>query len=400
MKKPTLSDLLKTTFYIGVIGYGGPAILALMKKTFVHQKEWISEKEFMNALSLAQILPGATGVSIMGYIGFKLHKLWGGILAPLLYIFPATIAMIALAWAYFTFGSFSFVQALFAGLGALVVALLVNATLILGKSVFKKITINDWKGFIISIATFIGIFFLKINIIWLILLSGAFGFIFFYFTREFEDEKARKGEVLLTEQNILKRETLSAKDWTPAILTAIAFIVGLSIPYTRELITTFLGIGALAFGGGFTTIPLIQHQVVDAHGWLSVKQFVDGIALGQITPGPVFITATFIGYHVATIFGALMATLAIFTPSLIAMIALADIHGRVQNLKIVKVIIKGFLSGFIGLLIAVTLQFASKSLISWQAWLIFALAIGWLMILKKNSVWAILGTIALSLAIF
>jgi chromate transporter len=400
MEKPTLTDLLKTTFYIGVIGYGGPAILALMKKSFVHEKEWVSEKEFMNALSMAQILPGATGVSVMGYIGFKLHKLWGGILAPLFYILPATIAMIALAWAYFTFGNLSFVQALFAGLGALVVALLVNATLILGKSVFKKITVNDWKGFAISLATFIGIFFLKINIIWLILIAGVLGFIFFYFTHEFEDEKAKKGEVLLTEPNILKHEPLSAKDWTPVILVATVFIIGLFIPYTRNLITTFLGIGTLAFGGGFTTIPLIQHQVVDAHSWLTVKQFVDGIALGQITPGPVFITATFIGYRVAAILGALMATLAIFAPSLTAMILLADIHGRVQNLKIVKVIIKGFLSGFIGLLIAVTLQFAFKSLVSWQAWLIFALAIIWLMILKKNSVWAILGTVLLSFLLF
>jgi chromate transporter len=400
MKKPTLFDLCMTTLYIGTIGYGGPAILALMKKTFVHRKEWISEKEFMNALSLAQILPGATGVSVMGYIGFKLNKFWGGILAPIFYILPATITMLALAWAYFTYGNLPFVQALFAGLGALVVALLVNATLILGKSVFKKITIQDWKGFVISLATFAGIFFLKINIIWLILMSGALGFIFFYFTHEFENEKARKGEVLLTEPDVLKREMLRLKDWTPVIVVAVIFTISLLIPYTRDLITTFLGIGALAFGGGFTTIPLIQHQVVDAHSWLTVKEFVDGIALGQITPGPVFITATFIGYRVAAILGALMATLAIFTPSLTAMILLADIHGRIQNLKIVKVVIKGFLSGFIGLLVAVTLQFAFKSLISWQAWLIFVLAIIWLMILKKNSVWAILGTVALSLLIF
>jgi len=400
MRKPTLFELLKTTFYIGVIGYGGPAILALMKKTFVHEKEWVSEKEFMNALSLAQILPGATGVSVMGYVGFKLHKLWGGILAPLFYILPATIAMIALAWAYFTFGNLTFVRALFAGLGALVVALLVNATLILGKSVFKKITIRDWKGFTISLVTFIGIFFLQINIIWLILLAGVLGFIFFYFTHEFEDEKAKKGEVLLTEPNILKRGPLSTKDWTPVILVAVVFLFGLLLPYTRSLITTFLGIGAFAFGGGFTTIPLIQHQVVNVHNWLTVKQFVDGIALGQITPGPVFITATFIGYRVAASLGAFMATLAIFTPSLTAMILLADIHGRVQNLKIVRVVIKGFLSGFIGLLLAITLQFAFKTLISWQAWLIFTLVIGWLMVLKKNSVWAILGTVVLSLLIF
>ena len=399
MKKPTLTELLKTTFYIGAIGYGGPAILALMKKTFVHKKEWIEEKEFMNALSMAQILPGATGVSVMGYIGFKLHKLWGGILAPLLYILPATIAMIALAWAYFTYGDISFVKALFAGLGALVVALLINATLILGKSVFKKITIKDWKGFVISLATFIGIFFLKINIIWLILIAGTLGFIFFYFTHEFEDEKAKKGEALLSEPKE-NRTHLSAKDWMSVILILLVFAIGFIMPSTRSIITTFLGIGALAFGGGFTTIPLIQHQVVDLHSWLTVKQFMDGIALGQITPGPVFITATFIGYHISAIFGALMATLAIFTPSLTAMILLADIHGRVQNLKIVKVIIKGFLSGFIGLLVAVTLQFAFKSLIVWQAWLIFVLAIVWLMILKKDSVWAILGTIVLSLLIF
>jgi chromate transporter len=399
MKKPTLTELLKTTFYIGVIGYGGPAILALMKKTFVQQKEWIEEKEFMNALSLAQILPGATGVSVMGYIGFKLHKLWGGILAPLFYIFPATIAMIALAWAYFSFGDISFVKALFAGLGALVVALLVNATLILGKSVFKKITLRDWKGFVISLAAFAGVYFFKFNVIWIILMAGTLGFLFFYFTREFEDERVKKGETLLSEPKE-NRTHLSAKDWTPAILILLVFVIGFVMPSIRSLITTFLGIGALAFGGGFTTIPLIRHQVVDLHSWLTVKQFMDGIALGQITPGPVFITATFIGYHVATIFGALMATLAIFAPSLMAMILLTDIHGRVQNLKIVKVIIKGFLSGFIGLLVAVTLQFAFKSLIGWQAWLIFVLAIGWLMILKKNSAWAILGTVALSVLIF
>ncbi len=400
MKKTSLSELLRTTAYIGLVGYGGPAILALMKKTFVHKKEWVSEKEFMNALSLAQVLPGATGVSVIGYIGFKLKKLWGAILAPLFYILPATIFMIVLSWVYFTYGNLSFVKALFAGLGSLVVALLVNATLILGRSVFKKIDRKDIKGLVIGVVAFIGIYFLKINIVWIIFASGSLGFLFYYFTREFEDEKTDTGEALLSEPKTLKREPLSAKDFIPVILVALIFLTGLLLPTTRNIITTFLGIGTLAFGGGFTTIPLIQHQVVDVHGWLSVKQFVDGIALGQITPGPVFITATFIGYHVTAILGALFATLAIFAPSLTAMIALADIHGRVQNLKIVKVVVKGFLSGFIGLLVAVTLQFAFKSLICWQAWLIFVLSIVWLLILKKDSVWAILGTILLSLILF
>jgi len=399
-RKPTLFDLCKTTFYIGAVGYGGPAILALMKKTLVDRKDWISEKEFMNALSLAQILPGATGVSVIGYIGFKLHKLWGGILAPLLYILPATVAITTLAWVYFQFGNISFVKALFAGLGALVVALLVNATWILGRSVFKKLEVADAKGLAISLVTFVGIYFFGVNIIWLIFAAGFLGFILFFFTGEFEGDRAARGEVLLSEPTSLQREALSMRDFIPVIAIAALFGVGLLVPSTRALLTTFLGIGALAFGGGFTTIPLIQHQVVDAHGWLTTKQFLDGIALGQITPGPVFITATFVGYHVAALAGALFATLAIFTPSLAAMIALADVHARVQNLKIIKVVIKGFLSGFIGLLVAVTLQFADKSLVSWQAWVIFLGAIVWIMVLKRDSAWAIFSTIALSLLIF
>jgi len=286
------------------------------------------------------------------------------------------------------------------GLGALVVALLVNAILVLGKSVFKKISFKDWKGLAITAAAFVGVYFFHLNIIWIILTAGALGFLFFYFTGEFEGEKAKKGEVLLQEATTIKSEPLSSKDFLPVVLTVVVFALGLLLPYTRDLIVTFLEIGAFAFGGSFTTIPLIQHQVVNLHNWLTAKQFMDGIALGQITPGPVFITATFIGYRVAAILGALFATLAIFAPSLAAMIVLADVHSRVQENKIVQVVIKGFLTGFIGLIFSVMLQFAFKSLISWQAWLIFALAIIWLMILKRNSAWAILGTIALSLIIF
>ena len=137
---------------------------------------------------------------------------------------------------------------------------------------------------------------------------------------------------------------------------------------TWIIFATFLKIGALAFGGGFTAIPLIQHVVVDGMHWLDLTAFRDGIALGQITPGPVFITATFIGYKVAGIIGALVATIGIFTPSLAAIILLGRAHAKVQNLKIVKVIIKGFLSGFIGLLLFIIYQFALHSLINWQTW--------------------------------
>jgi chromate transporter len=400
MKKPSLFEIFKTALYVGVIGYGGAANLALMKKIFVHDKKWISENDFMEALSLAQIIPGSTGVSLMGNIGFRFYRILGGILIPIAYMLPATTAILILSWAYFYFGNVSFVQSLFVGLGALVVALLVNATWMLGKSVFKNITIKDWKGFAIAIVTFIGVFFLKINVIYLILTAGTLGFIFYYFTKEFEGEKIKGGEVLLSEPTTSAWRLMSTKDWISLLVLFIFVGIGFIIPSIRDLFATFVKIGLFAFGGGFAVIPLIQNQVVTVHSWLSNKEFIDGLALGQITPGPVLVTATFVGYRVAGILGALFSTLAIFLIPIISMIALADIHAKVRNLRIVKVVVKGFLAGFIGLLVAITLQFAFKSLMSWQAWFIFIPSLFWLMYLKKDAIWAILATIVLSLLIF
>jgi chromate transporter len=177
-------------------------------------------------------------------------------------------------------------------------------------------------------------------------------------------------------------------------------LVGFLLPQVRSLIIVFVTCGLFAFGGGFTIIPLIQHQVVDAHHWVTLQQFINGIALGQVTPGPTLITATFVGYKVMGVLGALFATLAIFLVPILSMMALADIHAKIRDLKIVKVVVKGFLAGFIGLLAAITLQFAFKSLISWQAWVIFGASLIWIMYLKKDSLWAILGTVLLSLLIF
>jgi chromate transporter len=316
----------------------------------------------------------------------------------LAFILPATIFMLVLSWAYFQFGNISWVQSLFAGLGALVVALLVNAAWMLGKGVFKKITWQSWKGFAIALVTFVGTFFFKINVIYLILIAGVLGFLFYYFTKGFEDEKVKTGEPILSEPAQTIRMT--TRDWLAVAVLGGVVLVGFLVPQIRSLMIAFVTIGLFAFGGGFTIIPLIQHQVVDVHHWVTLQQFINGIALGQVTPGPVLITATFVGYNVMGILGALFATLAIFLVPILSMMALADIHAKIRDLKIVKVVVKGFLAGFIGLLTAITLQFAFKSLISWQAWVIFGASLVWIMYLKKDSLWAILGTVVLSLLIF
>ena len=397
MKQPALLEILRTALYIGTVGYGGPAILALMKKVIVHEKRWISEEEFMNALSLSQILPGAVGVTLFGYIGHKLRKPWGGILAPFSFVLPAMIAITALAWAYFTYGNLKFVHSIFMGLGALVVALLINATLIMAKSVFPKMDRNSYKGLTIAALSFLGITFLQWNVVYIILISGVFGALFFYFSGEFEQEK--RPAHLKIEIDVPKAGRL--QNYLPLLLIAgVLATIFWFIAGTWIIFTTFLKIGALAFGGGFTAIPLIQQVVVDGMHWLNLTAFRDGIALGQITPGPVFITATFIGFKVQGIIGALVATIGIFIPSLAAIILVGRAHAKIKNYKIVKVVIKGFLSGFIGLLLAVVYQFGVHSLLSWQTWTIFALSIVYLLVWKKDAIWLILAIICVSLLLF
>jgi len=397
MKRPTLLEILKTALYIGTIGYGGPAILALMKKVIVHEKAWVSEEEFMNALSLSQILPGAVGVTLFGYLGHRLRRPWGGLLAPFAFAFPAMFAITVLAWAYFTYGNLNFVHSIFMGLGAMVVALLVNATLMMSKAVFPRIDRNSYKGLVIVALAFLGMMFLRWNVVYIILISGLLGFLFLYFSGEFEQETMPAN----VKVEIIAPKVRRWQNYLPLFVLALILLAFFWFAAgTWTIFATFFQIGAFAFGGGFTAIPLIQHVVVDGMHWIDLTAFRDGIALGQITPGPVFITATFIGYKVAGISGAFVATIGIFSPSLAAIILLSRAHAKVKNMKIVKVVIKGFLSGFIGLLLFIIHQFAYPSLINWQTWMIFTISTFYLVVWKKDAIWLILGTIAVSLLLF
>ena len=393
---PTLLKLSAAALYVGATGYGGPAILAQMKRKFVDERGWLGEKDFVDALNLAQILPGASGVSLMGYIGHKLRRPWGGILAPACYVLPAAVLMLGASWAYFRYQGIKVVQSLFTGLGALVVALLIYATFKLGQSVFKQSAASKYQGALIASLAFLGLCFGHLNGIVLNAGAGLLGFVFYSFTgRSGHRDGATKPIAPMTAKHTALRRSFAP------LLAALMVALGMTcFPRTRQLFATFFGIGTFAFGGGFAAISLIQSTVVDHLHWLTLAQFRDGIALGQITPGPVFITATFIGYKVMGVAGALMATVAIFMPSLAAMIALSEVHNAIRDLQPVQAIIRGILAGFIGMLAAVTLQFAVTSLVAWQTWLICCGSLTLVGYYKKDVLWAIAGTAVMSPLLF
>jgi chromate transporter len=385
-------SLIKAVFMIGITGYGGPALVGIIKNKFVEEKKWIEEKDFLEALSLSQILPGAISVTIIGNFGYKLKGFPGVVILPFFFLLPAFTFIIALSWEYFKFGNLQFLKTAFIGLGALVVALLVNAALSLGKSIFGKFSIKDIKSYLITAAIFLFGYFLKINVIYLILFSGLLGFLLYYFTNEFQDQQK------IIEENNRNNPPFHKNPFYYFVVIALVLLVFAYFfyPVLWNLFYNFFKIGVFGFGGGYTIIPLIQKQVVEELGLVTFTEFRDGIAMGQITPGPVFITTTFIGFKVAGLAGAIVSTIASYSPSLIAVVTMSKILLRIKHKKIVQVIIKGILSGFIGLLLVVVIQFGISSLINWQTWLIFLVSIILIPVLKKDPLWGILTTILLT----
>lgn len=176
---------------------------------------------------------------------------------------------------------------------------------------------------------------------------------------------------------------MRATGWTIAALLGAVLVAGPRLwnPMLGHLNLVLMKLGLLAFGGGFTLIPLIQHDVVNRLGWLTTSEFIDGVALGQVTPGPVLITATFIGYKVDGLAGAVTSTIAVFLPSFLVLVGLAPHFDRLKRLHTVQTMIRGVLAGFIGLLLFILYQFARASLVDWKTW---ALAIGAFVALRRR----------------
>lgn len=194
---------------------------------------------------------------------------------------------------------------------------------------------------------------------------------------------------------------MRARGWIVAALVGAALVWGPQLwdPVLGQLNLLLMKLGLLAFGGGFTLIPLIQQEVVGRLGWLSTREFIDGIALGQVTPGPIMITATFVGYRIAGLMGAVASTLAVFFPSFLVLVGTVPHFDRIKRQRTVQWMIRGVLAGFIGLLVFVLLQFGQASLVEWKTWALAAAA--FIALWRKVDLLVIVGAAALiSIVVF
>ena len=188
---------------------------------------------------------------------------------------------------------------------------------------------------------------------------------------------------------------MSTRAWAIAVVLGVAFLSAplLWNPALARLNLALVKLSVLAFGGGFTMVPLIQHDVVERWGWLTTREFIDGIALGQVTPGPIVITATFVGYRVAGLVGAVTSTVAVFFPSFLILIGTLPHYDRIKRLQMVQWMIHGVLAAFVALLVFVLFQFGRTSLVDWKTVTVSVVAM--IALWRKVDLLAIVGVTAI-----
>jgi len=341
-----ITALFLSFLKLGVTAFGGPAMVAYIKELAVQKKKWLDGETFQEGVALAQAIPGATAMQVAAYVGLKKGGIPGGIASFTGFGLPAFLLMLILSSLYAKTHTIPEVISVFTGLQVIVVAIVANATLSFAKPVVKSI-----GEISVAILSFL-LFFLKINPFLIIIACFILSQLIF------------KDRAIIESKN---PKSLKLKGIGILLLIVVAGLIFLFF-FDRtvfSLALLMMKIDLFAFGGGYASLPLMLHEVVERLNWLDGKTFMDGIALGQVTPGPIVITATFVGYLLKGFIGAMVATLAVFTPSFLIMAFASEVSEKIKNSKVFIRAKRGLLASFSGLLLFATLKFANAVIWDW-----------------------------------
>ncbi len=349
---PSLWTLFKVFLKLGSVAFGGYlAMVAMVERELVERQKLIKHEELLDGVALATTLPGPVAVNVVSYIGFKLRGLAGALVSILAVILPSFLLLVALAEAYARFGEIEAISNIFRGFLPAVVAIIVAVAWKMARQNISHPLHWAIAGVTLLVFIWIGGFLTAIG---LIVASGILG----YFA--FIKHKPTPVEGQISVDAVMKVRG-------PLMLGAaiIALSLGLGAMQSQhifvELWTRFSGMSLVMFGGGYVFIPMMQEVVVQQQQWMSAREFADAIALGQVTPGPIMISATFIGYRVASFLGAAIATVAIFLPSAVLMMVCAGLHQRVKESPIVKAAYKGIRPCIVGLIFSAAVALAQTA---------------------------------------
>ena len=362
----SLSEVAALFLKLGFVAFGGPAAhISLMRDEVVTRRRWVTEQQFLDLLGASNLIPGPTSTELAIYLGYARVGWRGLVLAGTLFILPAALISLALAWVYVRYGSTPEAVWLLYGIKPVIIAVVVQAIWALARTAVK-----GWLLAAIG-ALVLGLYAAGVNEIVLLLGAGVLVM-----------AARNAGRLRQRPRALVLLPMLGA----PALSTAGAASVD-----PVSLFFVFLKIGAVLYGSGYVLLAFLRNDFVVRLGWLTDQQLIDAVAVGQLTPGPVFTTATFIGYIVAGTSGAALATLAIFLPSFVFVAIVYPLVPRLRGSAWMSAFLDGVNVAAIGLMLAVTWQLGRSAVIDGPSAALALVATILLLRWRINSVWLIAG---------
>jgi chromate transporter len=368
----SVSEVTKIFLKLGTIAFGGPAAhIAMMHDEISRRRRWVSEERFLDLLGAANLIPGPSSTELAIYLGYERAGWKGLVLGGVCFILPAMLMVLAIAWAYARYGATHQANWLLYGIKPVIVAIIVQALWGLLKTAVKGPLLGG-AGILVLALYLIGF-----SPVALIFASGLLVALVLNAQRLAGPQKNTTASILLFSGVGVSMSTVIKIAQVPFSLTA--------------LFLTFLKLGSVVFGSGYVLLAFLRSDFVYRLGWLTDQQILDAVAVGQFTPGPVFTTATFIGYVVGGFPGAMVATVGIFLPSFVFVAAIFPIVGRLRRSRCASGFLDGVNVGALGLMAGVTWQLGRAALLDWftaaLALLVFVLVLRF----KINSAWVVLA---------
>lgn len=334
MQRPSEASLVRFALYflrLGCFGFGGPiALVGYMHKDLVEERQWIAQQDYLDGLAFSQLAPGPLAAQLAMYLGFVRAGLWGATVVGVAFILPSFLMVVAIGEAYVHLGGTSIIAALFYGIGAAVIGIIARSAMKLAKTSLKK----DWLLWGVFLALALSTAITEREIVWLFLAAGFL--------------------VIL-----LRTAPLP---WNRRHAIYLFAPLGFSLSKTGALLVFFLKASLFVFGSGLAIVPFLHGGVVQEHQWLTEAQFLDAVAVAMITPGPVVITAAFVGYLVAGFPGACAAALGVFLPVYLFVILAGPSYKRFSQNKQIGSFVQGVTAAATGAIAGAVVVLARHSI--------------------------------------
>ncbi len=376
---PTLAEATKFWLKLGLISFGGPAgQIAIMRHELVEKRRWISEQRFLHALNYCMLLPGPEAQQLATYIGWLMHKTRGGLIAGGLFVLPGAIIMMALAWAYLSFGNTTIAQSLLWGIKPAVIALVCFAVYRIASK-----TLNHWPWWVIAITAFVAVTVLKIGFPWVVLAAAIAGAIVGRWRPSWVsghgEAKAKAHAPALIDDHTPTPLHAKFSAWKSLMLLIAFVLLGLGVyallpsNALRDMAQFFSQAALVTFGGAYAVLPYVTQAAVEKYQWLTAAQMMDGLALGETTPGPLILVLTFVGYlggvskeiaatpHLSGLLAASLVTFFTFLPSFAMIFAGAPFIESTRKSLALQAPLTGITAAVVGVIASLAVFFAQHT---------------------------------------